>query len=60
MSIEQSAGENFYEYVNNKWLLDSNNKIPDDYSSWGGFTKLFDDGLMNQIKMNLSHLNDQS
>lgn len=42
---------NFYEYVNNEWILDPKNQIPDDYSCWGGFTKLFDEGLNNQINM---------
>ena len=33
----------FYQYVNHVWLNDLKNAIPDDYSSWGGFTKLHDD-----------------
>ena len=44
-----SPGNNFYLYVNNAWLTNPANQIPDDYSSWGGFTKLYDDGLNNQI-----------
>ena len=44
-----TPNEDFYQYVNHKWLNDINNKIPDDYSSWGGFTKLYDDGLYKQI-----------
>ena len=44
-----SPGYNFYEYVNHAWLTNPNNQIPPDYSSWGGFTKLYDDGLSNQI-----------
>ena len=44
-----TPNEDFYQYVNYKWLNDINNKIPDDYSSWGGFTKLYDDGLYKQI-----------
>jgi len=46
-----SPSNDFYSYVNQKWLDDPLNKIPDDYSSWGGFTKLYDDGLKNQINM---------
>ena len=48
---ERSPGEDFYSYVNQEWLDDPNNSIPDDYSSWGGFTKLYDDSLNNQINM---------
>ena len=46
-----SPGYNFYEYVNHAWLTNPNNQIPPDYSSWGGFTKLYDDGLSNQINI---------
>ena len=46
-----SPGNNFYEFVNNAWLTNPLNKIPEDYSSWGGFTKLYDDGLSNQINI---------
>ena len=46
-----SAGEDFYMYVNEKWLNDPKNKIPDEYSSWGGFVKLLDDGLKKQINI---------
>ena len=45
-----SPNNDFYLYVNQKWLSDDKNKIPEDYSSWGGFTKLYDIGLQNQIK----------
>ena len=48
---ERSPGEDFYSYVNQEWLDDPNNSIPDDYSSWGGFTQLYDDSLNNQINM---------
>ena len=41
-------GNNFYQYVNNNWLNDPKNQIPEDYSQWGGFTKLYDDGLKKQ------------
>ncbi len=46
-----SPGNNFYLYVNNAWLTNQANQIPNDYSSWGGFTKLYDDGLNNQINI---------
>ena len=46
-----SPGNNFYQYINHKWLNDPSNQIPSDYSSWGGFTKLYDDGLINQINI---------
>ena len=50
MSINHLApGINFYHYVNHAWLSNPVNQIPLDYSSWGGFTKLYDDGLTNQI-----------
>ena len=44
-------GENFYQYVNNNWLNNPENQIPSDYSSWGGFTKLQDEGVYNQINI---------
>ena len=43
--------DDFYTYVNKKWLDDPKNKIPDEYSRWGGFIKLHDDGLTNQISL---------
>ena len=46
-----SAKENFYEHVNEKWLQDPDNAIPSDYSSWGGFVKLHDTSLVNQINL---------
>lgn len=50
MSVSNLApGINFYQYVNHAWLSSPANQIPLDYSSWGGFTKLYDDGLTNQI-----------
>ena len=51
MHTSLSPGNNFYQYVNNAWLNNPANQIPPDYSSWGGFTKLYDDGLNNQIDM---------
>ena len=46
-----TPGEDFYQYVNHKWLSDPNNKIPDEYTRWGGFTKLSDDVLKNLISL---------
>lgn len=40
---------NFYLGVNRKWLEDPVNTIPSEYPRWGGFIKLHDDGLKNQI-----------
>lgn len=41
--------EDFYLYVNQNWLNNPENKIPDEYTSWGSFMKLRDDSLTNQI-----------
>ena len=49
MSSNLAPGINFYQYVNHVWLSNPLNQIPLDYSSWGGFTKLYDEGLTNQI-----------
>ena len=49
MSTHISSGEDFYQHVNSEWLNDPMNKIPDEYSSWGGFIKLHDNGLKKQI-----------
>ena len=43
--------DDFYMSMNKKWLDDPKNQIPDDYSRWGGFMKLRDEGLINQIEM---------
>ena len=48
-SATPTPGEDFYLHVNSKWLNDTANAIPDDHSSWGGFTKLHNDGLLAQI-----------
>eukprot|EP00943_MAST-04B_sp_MAST-4B-sp1_P002635 g2635.t1 len=45
------AGTDFYLHVNKKWLVDPANKIPNEYSQWGGFTKLHDEGLKKQIQL---------
>ena len=44
-----SAGDDFYGHVNDAWMSDPENCIPDEYSLWGGFTKLHDEGLKKQI-----------
>lgn len=49
--MEISPNNDFYQYVNSEWLNNKENQIPDDYSSWGGFTKLHDDCLNKQIEM---------
>ena len=46
-----SASEDFYMHVNKKWLDAPENTIPGEYSSWGGFVKLHDEGLKKQIKL---------
>ena len=33
-------GNNFYQYVNNNWLNDPKNQIPEDYSQWGWIHKI--------------------
>src|SRR5579872_6343479 len=43
------AQDDFYKHVNMKWLNDPVNAIPDEYSCWGGFYKLHDQSLRNQI-----------
>ena len=43
--------DNFYQHVNHDWLNDPKNQIPDEYPRWGGFIKLHDDGLKNQIQL---------
>ena len=45
------AGNNFYLHVNSKWLNDPKNNIPDEYPKWGGFIKLHDGTLKDQIKL---------
>lgn len=49
MTTMNTPGNDFYQYVNSGWLNSPDNKIPDDYPSWGGFTKLHDEGLHKQI-----------
>lgn len=50
MDTTVSPKTNFYEYVNGNWL--KNTKIPDDRSSWGGFSvlrKSTDDDMLKII-----------
>ena len=49
--MSNTCKEDFYQYVNRDWLENPDNKIPDDYSSWGGFTKLHDDIIKLQISL---------
>lgn len=46
-----TAKQDFHDYVNKKWLDDPANSIPSEYTTWGGFTILADNGLKNQIKL---------
>ena len=46
-----TAKSDFYQWVNKKWLDDPTNTIPDEYSRWGGFIKLQDTSLKNQIAL---------
>ena len=46
-----SPCNNFYQYVNKRWLEDPENQIPEEYPRWGGFIKLYDTGLKNQINL---------
>ena len=54
--------DNFYQHVNHDWLNDPKNQIPDEYPRWGGFIKLHDDGLKNQIQLvkDLENQNDHN
>ncbi|VBB18938.1 peptidase M13 [Yasminevirus sp. GU-2018] len=45
------CGDNFYLHVNKSWLDDPANQIPGEYPRWGGFIKLHDEGLKNQISL---------
>jgi putative endopeptidase len=46
-----SYRDDFYQYVNKKWLEDSKNKIPEEYSKWGGFVRLHDVTLQQLIQL---------
>lgn len=58
-TYEPQPQDDFYGFVNKKWLDDPKNQIPDDYSRWGGFIKLYDDCLVNQIDL-VNKLEDKS
>ncbi len=51
MNQSTKPSENFYLHVNEKWINDPENQIPPQYSKWGGFIKLHDQGIMNQIQL---------
>ena len=55
LSHNHSPKNNFYEYVNEKWLR--NTIIPSDHQRWGVFNKLFDDNLKNIRKLLEFYLN---
>jgi putative endopeptidase len=48
---DNSPQKDFYSWVNEKWFNDPKNDIPPDYSTWGGFIKLYDEGIKNQINL---------
>ena len=50
-NVTTRAQDNFYEYVNKKWLDAPENQIPPEYPRWGGFIKLHDQSLKNQIEL---------
>jgi len=43
MDTSVAAGDDFFQYANGAWLKTAT--IPDDYSSWGSFTTLYDENL---------------
>lgn len=45
------AVQNFYLHVNERWLNDPVNAIPEEYGSWGGFVQLADQNQNDQIAM---------
>ena len=51
MNNLDSPQNDFYQWTNKEWLNDPKNEIPPEYSTWGGFLKLYDDGLKNQIDL---------
>lgn len=46
-----TPGDNFYLYVNKNWLDNPENAIPSDQSRWGGFVKLNDTSIKQQIQI---------
>eukprot|EP01059_Diplonema_ambulator_P030831 TRINITY_DN5440_c0_g1_i1.p1 TRINITY_DN5440_c0_g1~~TRINITY_DN5440_c0_g1_i1.p1 ORF type:complete len:764 (+),score=278.03 TRINITY_DN5440_c0_g1_i1:108-2294(+) len=53
------AQDDFYMYMNQKWLEAPENQIPPEYPRWGGFIKLHDTGLKDQIEL-VKGLNGQA
>ncbi|MDB5195646.1 MAG: peptidase [Flaviaesturariibacter sp.] len=53
MDTAVSPGDDFFAYANGAWAKTA--KIPDEYSSWGSFTTLYDDNL-NKLKTLLEGL----
>jgi putative endopeptidase len=51
MEQQYTPQNNFYLWQNSDWLNNPKNQIPNDYSSWGSFTKLHDESLQNQINI---------
>jgi predicted metalloendopeptidase len=51
--------ENFYLHVNKAWKDSPKNAVPEEYPDWGGFVKLADDQLVNQIEL-LKSLKDKA
>jgi predicted metalloendopeptidase len=53
--------DDFYNHINDKWFKDPQNEIPKEYSRWGGFVKLQDECLKNQINLvkNLDNKSDK-
>jgi putative endopeptidase len=43
MNTEEAAGNNFYEFCNGNWV--KNNPVPSEYSRWGLFEQLHENGL---------------
>lgn len=46
MDLSVKPGDDFFRFVNGNWL--KNNPVPDEYTSYGAFTKLFED---NQLQL---------
>ena len=54
MDVEVSPGNNFFEYVNGKWMVE--NPIPAEYSQYGAFTILYENNqkLLRQLVKDVS------
>lgn len=46
MDLSVKPGDNFFEFVNGNWI--KNNPVPDEYSSYAAFTKLYEE---NQLQL---------